>query len=180
FSMWVFTTPAIAQHVYKLAPDDTSSVTYADAANWVGILFGIYNAVSAIYALLLPTIARLTNRKTNHSFSLTAGGIGLISMYFINDPVFLIFSMIGIGLAWGSILAMPYALLASSISAHKMGLYMGIFNFFITFPQIINGFFGGMIVKEIFNGQAIFALVMAGLFMIFGAIAVLKVQESKD
>src|SRR5690606_35419495 len=112
FSMWVFTTPAIAQHVYKLAPDDTSSINYADAANWVGILFGIYNAVSAIYALLLPTIARLTNRKTTHAISLIAGGIGLISMYFISDPFFLIFSMIGIGLAWGSILAMPYALLA--------------------------------------------------------------------
>lgn len=177
FSMWVFTTPAIAQHVYKLAPNDTSSESYADAANWVGILFGIYNAVSAVYALLLPTIARLTSRKLTHAFSLSAGGIGLISMYFINDPNYLIFSMIGIGLAWGSILAMPYALLASSISAHKMGLYMGIFNFFITFPQIVNGFFGGMIVKELFNGQAIFAMVLAGVFMILGAIAVLKVRE---
>lgn len=179
FSMWVFTTPAIAQHVYKLAPGDTSSINYADAANWVGVLFGIYNGVSALYALFLPRIAKITNRKSTHAFSLVAGGIGLISIYFINDPFYLIFSMIGVGLAWGSILAMPYALLAGSISAHKMGIYMGIFNFFITFPQIINGFFGGMIVKEVFNGQAIFALVMAGFFMIFGAIAVLKVDETE-
>ncbi len=177
FSMWVFSTPAIAQHVYKLMPDDTSSSTYADAANWVGILFGIYNGVSAIYALCLPKIAKLTSRKITHAFSLVIGGIGLLSIYFIEDPNLLILSMIGVGLAWGSILAMPYAILSSSIPARKMGVYMGIFNFFITLPQIINGFFGGIIVKEIFGGQAIFALVMAGVLMIAAAISVLYVQD---
>jgi maltose/moltooligosaccharide transporter len=180
FSMWVFSTPAIAQHVYKLMPEDTSSVTYADAANWVGILFGIYNGVSAIYALCLPKIARWTSRKKTHAFSLVMGGIGLLAIYFINDPMMLIFPMIGIGLAWGSILAMPYAILSSSIPARKMGVYMGIFNFFITLPQIINGFFGGIIVKEIFNGQAIFALVMAGVLMIVAAVSVLYVQDKED
>lgn len=180
FSMWVFSTPAIAQHVYKLMPDDTSSASYADAANWVGILFGVYNGVSAIYALCLPRIAKWTSRKTTHAFSLVMGGIGLLSIYFIEDPNMLIFSMIGIGLAWGSILAMPYAILSSSIPARKMGVYMGIFNFFITLPQIINGFFGGIIVKEIFGGQAIFALVMAGVLMIVAAVSVLYVQDKKD
>ena len=180
FSMWVFTTPAVAQHIYKVMPGDTSSVKFADAGNWVGFLFGIYNAVSAVYALLLPAIARATSRKIAHAFSLTAGGLGLLSFYFITDPNMLIISMVGIGLAWGSILAMPYAILSGSVPAHKMGVYMGIFNFFITFPQIVNGLFGGMIVKDLFNGQAIFALVLAGVFMIFGAISVLSVHDEKE
>lgn len=180
FSMWVFTTLAVAQHVYKTAPGDTSSIQFADAANWVGILFGIYNGISAIYALCLPAIARAVGRKAAHALSLTAGGIGLISIFFIEDPRLLIFPMIGVGLAWGSILAMPYAILASSIPPYKMGVYMGIFNFFITFPQIVNGFIGGAIVKRVFDGQAIYALVMAGVFMLLGAVSVLGVEDKKE
>ncbi|WP_423147743.1 MFS transporter [Rubrolithibacter danxiaensis] len=179
FSMWVFTVPAVAQHIYHVPSSDTSSVTYNDAANWVGILFGIYNGVSALYALVLPAISRATSRKIAHAFSLSAGGAGLLSIFFITDPTMLIFSMIAIGLAWGSILAMPYAILSGSIPARKMGVYMGIFNFFITFPQIVNGFFGGMIVKHFFGGQAIYALVLAGILMILGAISVLYVQDGK-
>jgi len=179
FSMWVFTTPAIAQHIYKVMPGDTSSVKFADAGNWVGILFGIYNGVSAIYALLLPAIARATSRKITHAFSLTAGGLGLLSIYFISNPDYLIYSMIGIGLAWGSILSMPYAILSSAIPARKMGVYMGIFNFFITMPQIVNGFFGGMIVEKFYDGKAIYAIVLAGIFMILGAVSVLYIQTNK-
>ena len=178
FSMWVFTTPAIAQHIYKVLPGDTSSVEFADAGNWVSFLFGVYNGISAIYALLLPSIARATSKKIAHAFSLVAGGLGLLSIYFITNPDYLIFSMIGIGLAWGSILSMPYAILSSSIPARKMGVYMGIFNFFITMPQIVNGFLGGMIVKEFYNGQAIYAIVMAGVFMILGAISVLYIRDT--
>ncbi|WP_240534698.1 MFS transporter [Pedobacter aquae] len=179
FSMWVFSTPAIANHIYKVAPGDTNSVAFADAGNWVGILFGIYNAVSAIYALFLPAIVRLTSKKMAHAFSLIAGGAGLLSIYFIQDPNMLIISMVGVGLAWGSILAMPYALLSGSIPARKMGVYMGIFNFFITMPQIVNGFFGGLIVKHFYNGEAIYAIVMAGIFMILGAVSVLYIQDNK-
>jgi maltose/moltooligosaccharide transporter len=179
FSMWVFTTPAIAQHIYKVLPGDTSSVKFADAGNWVGVLFGVYNGVSAIYALLLPSIAKVTSKKIAHAFSLTAGGAGLLSIYFITNPDYLIISMIGIGLAWGSILSMPYAILSSSIPARKMGVYMGIFNFFITMPQIVNGFFGGMIVKQFYNGEAIYAIVLAGIFMILGAVSVLYIQDNK-
>jgi maltose/moltooligosaccharide transporter len=177
FSMWVFTTPAIAQHIYKVVPGDTSSARFADAANWVAFLFGIYNGVSAVYALILPSIARLTSRKVAHAFSLIAGGAGLLSIYFITNPNHLIYSMIGIGLAWGSILSMPYAILSSSIPPRKMGVYMGIFNFFITMPQIVNGFFGGLIVKEFYHGEAIYAIVLAGIFMILGAISVLYIQN---
>jgi maltose/moltooligosaccharide transporter len=179
FSMWVFTTPAVAQHIYHVPAGDTSSTAFADAANWVGILFGVYNGVSALYALCLPALARATSRKIAHALSLIAGGAGLLSIYFVQDPKMLLFSMVGIGLAWGSILAMPYAILSGSIPPRKMGVYMGIFNFFITFPQIVNGFFGGMIVKSFYQGQAIYAIVLAGIFLICGAVAVLYVQDSK-
>lgn len=180
FSMWVFTTPAVAQHIYKVMPGDTTSVKFADAANWVSFLFGIYNGVSAVYALILPAIARATSMKIAHAFSLVAGGAGLLSIYFISDPDYLIYSMIGIGLAWGSILSMPYAILSSSIPARKMGVYMGIFNFFITMPQIVNGFFGGLIVKNFYHGQAIYAIVMAGVFMILGAVSVLYIKRNNE
>lgn len=180
FSMWVFTTPAIAQHIYKVLPGDTSSAKFADAGNWVGILFGVYNGVSALYALVLPSIARATSRKVAHAFSLLAGGAGLLSIYFISNPDYLIYSMIGVGLAWGSILSMPYAILSSSIPARKMGVYMGIFNFFITMPQIVNGIFGGLIVKKFYNGEAIYAIILAGIFMILGAISVLYIQSNKE
>ncbi|MCK5774822.1 MAG: MFS transporter [Bacteroidales bacterium] len=177
FSMWVFTTPAIAQHIYGLNIADTSSDAYNEAGNWVGTLFAVYNAVAMFYALALPFIAAKIGRKLTHSVSLLAGGIGLISFYFITDKDMLLFSMIGIGFAWASILAMPYAILAGSIPVKKMGIYMGIFNFFITFPQIVNGLFGGPIVKRVYESQAIYALLIAGVFMIFGAISVVFVKD---
>lgn len=179
FSMWVFTTPAIAAHVYNLPASDTSSQLYKDASNWVGKMFAVYNAVSAVYALTLPLIVKKINRKRTHAFSLTMGGIGLISIFFIHDRHLLFLSMIGVGLAWGSILAMPYAILSSSIPARKIGVYMGLFNFFITFPQIVNGVFGSPIVKHFFSGQAIYSLVMAGGFMFLAAVSMLFVQDGK-
>ena len=177
FGMWVFTTPAVAQHVYGLAVTDTKSVLYQDAGNWVGIIFGVYNGVAMIYALLLPSIAHKIGRKMTHSLSLIAGAIGLLSIYFITNPPNLIYSMIGVGMAWGSILSMPYAILAPALPLRKMGIYMGIFNIFITVPQIINGLFGGMVVKRIFDSQAIFALIMSGCFLIIAAISVLWVED---
>lgn len=180
FSMWVFTTPAIAHHVFKLSIDDTSSDAFRDAGSWTGIIFGVYNGISAIYALLLPAIARKIGRKKTHSLSLLAGGIGLISMYFANDKSDLILSMIGVGLAWASILSMPYAILAGSIPSGKMGVYMGIFNFFITIPQIVNGVVGGPIVKNIYGNNAMYAIVLAGVLMICGAVSMLYVQDSTD
>ena len=106
-----------------------------------------------------------------------AGGLGLISIYFISDPTMLIFSMVGVGMAWASILAMPYAILAGSIPLAKMGVYMGIFNFFITIPQIVNGIIGGSIVKYLYGGEAIYAIVMAGVFFLMGAVSVLWIKE---
>ncbi len=179
FSMWVFTTPAIAHHVYGLSIDDTSSDQFRDAQNWTGIIFGVYNGVSAIYALMLPKIASLIGKKKTHAFSLIAGGVGLISMYFANDKTDLILSMIGVGFAWASILAMPYAILAGNIPSGKLGVYMGIFTFFITIPQIVNGVIGGPIVSSIYENNAIYAIVLAGIFMFCAALSVLYVQENK-
>jgi len=166
FGMWVFTTPAVAQHIYGLAVTDTNSLSYQEAGNWIGIIFGVYNGVAMIYALLLPAIAHKIGRKLTHSLSLTAGAIGLLSIYFISNPTTLIYSMIGVGMAWGSILSMPYAILAPALPVRKMGIYMGIFNIFITVPQIVNGLFGGMIVKRLFDSQAIYALIMSGCFLL--------------
>lgn len=177
FSMWVFTTPAIAEHVFGVAKGDTSSPLFQEAGNWVGVIFGVYNGVSAVFAFFLPKIAAAVGRKKTHAISLILGGLGLVSIYFIQDKYWLLLSMIGIGIAWASILAMPYAILAGSIPAKKMGVYMGIFNFFITFPQIVNGIIGGPIVKHLYGGEAIWALVTAGIFMFLGAWSVMRVND---
>ncbi len=178
FSMWVFTTDAVATHVYGLSGDYSKTIAYNNAGNEVSDAFGTYNLVAMFYALLLPVIASKIGRKLTHAISLIAGGIGLLSIYFIKDPSMLQWSMVGVGLAWASILAMPYVILSGSIPAGKLGIYMGIFNFFITLPQIINGLFGGFIVKNFYGGQPIYSIVLAGFFLICAAISVLFVYDA--
>jgi maltose/moltooligosaccharide transporter len=180
FSMWVFTNQAVATHVFGLDKNDASSLAFNEAGNWVSFYFGIYNGVSAIYALLLPFIASKVGRKKTHSLSLIAGGIGLISIYFIHDHHLLWFSMVGIGMAWASILAMPYAILGGAIPPQKMGIYMGVFNFFITLPQIFNGIIGGPIVKYVYGSQAIYSIVMAGVFLLVASFCVRFVEDRDD
>ena len=180
FGMWVFATPAIAQHIYGLEFTDSSSKTYQNAGDWVGILFGIYNLVSAFYAFALPYIAKKIGRKKTHAISLIIGGLGLLSIYIMPNENWLIISMIGVGIAWASILAMPYAILAGSISAKKMGVYMGIFNFFIVIPQIINALIGGPLVRYAYNNEAIFALMISGVSFLIAAALVYKVKDVDD
>jgi maltose/moltooligosaccharide transporter len=180
FTMWVYTTPAIAHHVFKLPIEDTNSDTFREAQTWTGIIFGVYNAVSAIYALLLPRIAKFFGKKKTHAFSLIAGGLGLLSMYFAENKYELLLAMVGVGFAWASILSMPYAILAGKIPSGKMGVYMGIFNFFITIPQIINGIVGGPIVKYFYDNNAIYAIVLAGVFMLCAAVSVLYVSDDTN
>ena len=180
FGMWVFTTPAIAHHIYGLPITDSKSEAYQNAGDWVGVLFGIYNLVSAFYAFALPYIAKKFGRKLTHSISLIIGGFGLISIYFVPNEDWLVLSMIGVGIAWASILSMPYAILAGSISPMKMGVYMGIFNFFIVIPQIINALIGGPLVKYLYNDNAIFALVTSGVSFLIAAVLVVKVQDVDD
>jgi len=177
FGMWVFTTDSIATHIFGLPIEDKSSEMYRSAQSWTGIIFGVYNLVSAFYALLLAKIASRIGRKKTHALSLVIGGIGLISFYFAPNKEFLIFSMACVGIAWASILAMPYVILSSSIPAGKMGIYMGIFNFFITIPQILNGIVGGPMVKNIYNNQPVYALVLSGIFMICAAVSVIYVYD---
>ena len=177
FGMWVFTTPAIAYHIYELPLNDSQSQTYQDAGDWVGIIFGVYNLVSAIYAFFLPAIAKKLGRKKTHVYSLIIGAIGLLSIYFVPNEKWLIVSMIGVGVAWASILAMPYAILAGSIPPRKMGVYMGIFNFFIVIPQIINALIGGPMVKYIYGGNPIYALVVSGVSFLIAAALVSKVDD---
>jgi len=184
FAMWVFTTPAVASHVYgvqfengELLKNLANKAAYDAAGDWVGILFGVYNLVAMFFALALPWIAAKTNRKITHVISLICGGIGLISIYFITNQYWLIASMIGVGIAWASILAMPYAILAGSIPPAKMGVYMGIFNFFITIPQIISSLVNGPIVKHLFNSDAVYAILMAGICLLIAAGSVVFVKD---
>lgn len=177
FGMWVFAVPGIAHHIYGLDINDNHSAAYNNAGDWVGILFGVYNAVSAVFAFFLPAIAKKIGRKSTHAASLVVGGLGLISIYFMPNENWLILSMLAVGVAWASILAMPYAILAGSIPPKKMGVYMGIFNFFIVIPQIINAIIGGPIVKYFYGGDAIYALVLSGVSFLIAAVLVVRVKD---
>lgn len=180
FSMWVYTTSAVAQHIYGLPAEDSSSLSFNKAGDWVGIIFGVYNGVSAIYAFLLPSIAAKIGKKNTHSISLIIGAIGLISVYFAPSPNFLIFSMVCVGIAWGSILAMPYAILGGALPENKVGVYMGIFNLFITIPQILNALIGGLLVDHLFGGKPIYSLVLGGISFIIAAICTRFVDDKDD
>jgi maltose/moltooligosaccharide transporter len=175
FSMWIYTTSAVTSHIY--GTKDPTSDLYNQGANWVGVLFAVYNGFAAVVAFLLPVLARYTNRRIAHSISLLAGGLGLISIIIFKTPEMLILSMLGIGLAWASILAMPYAILTGSLPANRMGTYMGIFNFFIVIPQILAASILGFIVKDIFKGESIYALVTGGISMFIAALLILFVKD---
>ena len=175
FAMWIYTTPGVTSHIYGTT--DTTSELYNTGANWVGVCFGVYNGFAAIFAFLLMALAKLTNRKTTHMISLLVGGISFISIYFIQNPTTLMVSFIGIGLVWASILAMPYAILTGALPSNKMGIYMGIFNFFIVIPQIVAASILGFFIKYLFNGQAIYALIIGGISLIIAGVLVLIVQD---
>ena len=178
FAMWIYTTAGVTSHVYGTS--DTASALYNEGANWVGILFAVYNGFAAIVAFGLPVLARYTNRRVTHMIALIAGGIGLISVYFIGEPDLLIIPMLGVGLAWASILAMPYAILTGSLPGNKMGTYMGIFNFFIVIPQIMAASLLGFMVKNFFGGQPIFALVTGGVSMLLASVLILFVKDADE
>lgn len=175
FAMWIYTTPAVTRHVYGAT--DTTSVLYNEGADWVGVLMAVYNGFAAVMAFLLVWMAKRTSRKTVHAISLVIGGLGLLSFYIIKDPNLLLVSELGIGLAWASILAMPYAILTGSLPSEKIGVYMGIFNFFIVIPQITAAAILGFFVKNIFADEAIYALVLGGFSLIIAAVLVKFVQD---
>jgi len=176
FAMWIYTTPAVTHHIYGTT--DPTSALYNEGANWVGFLMGIYNGFAAIMAFVLVWLARRASRKTVDAISLLCGGIGLASFYLVKNPDLLIINELGIGLAWASILAMPYAILAGSLPAEKMGVYMGIFNFFIVIPQITAASILGFLMESFFGNEAIYSLVLGGASMAVAAVMVLFVKDT--
>jgi maltose/moltooligosaccharide transporter len=174
FAMWIYATPGLAQNIANTT--DTSSPAYNEIGNWVGVLFGFYNGFSAVFAFLLPVLAKKTSRPTTHLICLVAGGLGLISFFLFKDKYLLIISMAGIGVAWSSILSMPYSMLTASLPSNKMGVYMGIFNFFIVIPQILAATLLGFFTKHLFNGNAIYTIVLGGCLMIVAAILTLRIK----
>jgi maltose/moltooligosaccharide transporter len=175
FAMWIYTTPAVTHHIYG-ATDPTSEL-YNRGADWVGVLMAVYNGFAAVMAFVIVWIANKTSRKTVHMISLFCGGVALFSFYVIKNPALLLISELGIGIAWASILAMPYAILAGSLPPDKMGVYMGIFNFFIVLPQITAAAILGWYVKHLFDGNAIYALLLGGVSMIIAGLLVLRVKD---
>ncbi|PIW04703.1 MAG: MFS transporter, partial [Cytophagales bacterium CG17_big_fil_post_rev_8_21_14_2_50_40_13] len=175
FSMWIYTTTAVTSHIYGTS--DTTSKLYNEGADMVGNLFGGYNGIAAIAAIGIPFLARKTSRKVTHLICLFCGGIGLISIYFVSDPQYLWLSMIGVGIAWASILSMPYAILSGAIPSEKMGYYMGVFNFFIVIPQIVAAALLGFILQTFFGGETIMILVTGGVAMIISGLLCLRVQD---
>jgi maltose/moltooligosaccharide transporter len=193
FCMWVYTTTALREHTYGLesmdelkrlvaTPEQSAAAMKQlklseDLGDWVGILFGIYNGVSAIFAMLIPVIARKLGKARTHFVALFLGGIGLIITYFMPDKYTMIIPMLFIGIAWASILAMPYAMLSNVIPPARMGIFMGIFNFFITLPQIVSALFAGPIVTHVFGNNAIYALVLGGAMMVIASLITLTIKN---
>lgn len=175
YAMWIYTTAAVTSHIYGTS--DTTSILYNEGANWVGICFAVYNGFAALVAFALPPLAKMTNRKTVHAVSLLTGGVSLAGIYYVSNSTLLLIPMLGIGIAWASILAMPYAILSGALPPKKMGVYMGIFNFFIVIPQIVAASILGFMLNSFFNGEAIYALVAGGVSMGIAALMMLFVHD---
>jgi len=175
FAMWIYTTSAVT--AVHFGSSDTQSVAYNDGANWVGVLFAAYNAFAALAALLIPAMTRRFGLRVSHLVNLCLGGFGLISFLLIRDPQWLLLSMAGVGFAWASILSLPYALLSDSLPAEKMGVYMGIFNFFIVIPQLLAASVLGFLLKTFFANAPINALLIGGVSLIVAGVCTLRVRE---
>ncbi len=178
FLMWVYTTPAVAQNVWNTLPGDSTSAGYNEAGNWVGVIFAVYSLFGALFSMVMARLATRFGRKPIYLSSLIAGGIGLFSMVFVKDQYGLIASMLGVGIAWAAILAMPYAMLSASLPAEKMGVYMGIFNATITIPQITAGLLGGALLS-LLGGHAVYMLGLSGACMVAAGISVIFIKEKK-
>ena len=178
FAMWIYSTAAVTS--YHFGSSDVTSQAYNDGANWVGILFASYNGFAALAALFIPFLANRLGCRFSHVINLTIGGLSLISFLFIRDPAWLIAPMIGVGIAWASILSLPYALLSDVLPTAKMGVYMGIFNFFIVIPQLIAASVLGLVLREFFDGQGIFGLVVGGGMMLLAGLSTLLVDKDAE
>lgn len=178
FAMWIYTTAAVTSVHY--GSSDPTSAAYNDGADWVGMLFAAYNGFAAIAAVIIPWIVRKTSLQISHAINLLLGAVGYASFFFIQDPSYLLLSMVGVGFAWASILSLPYAMLADSLPSKKMGVYMGMFNFFIVLPQLLAATILGSLVAHVFNGQAIYALAMGAVSLVIAAFYGLTVKTPAD
>jgi maltose/moltooligosaccharide transporter len=175
FAMWIYTTSAVTAHHYGTT--DTTSAAYNEGANWVGVLFAAYNGFAAVAAMVIPFLAARIGRRGAHLTCLWLGGLGLISFALVDDPDLLLWSMVGVGFAWASILSLPYAMLSGALPPRKMGVYMGIFNFFIVIPQILAASVLGLLVRIGFDGESIYAVVTGGVLMLLAGLATLRVDD---
>ncbi|HEY6923468.1 MAG TPA: MFS transporter, partial [Steroidobacteraceae bacterium] len=175
FSMWIYTTAAVAQ--VHFGTTDTRSEAFNRGANWVGVLFAAYSGFAALAAVVIPLMVRRFGLRVTHLINLCAGGAGLLSFVAIHDPDWLLLSMVGVGFAWASIVSLPYALLSDSVPAAKMGLYMGVFNFFIVIPQLVAASLLGFLLRVLFGGAPIYGMVLGGIALICAALLVLRVAE---
>ncbi|GGY17043.1 MFS transporter [Massilia dura] len=176
FAMWIYTTSAIADNVFNTT--DAQSAAYQQAGNWVGTMFAMYSGVAALAAFILPVLARATSRKTVHMICLVIGGLSLASVSQIHDRQALMLPMIGVGIAWASILTMPYAILAGALPAKRMGYYMGVFNFFVVIPQIVSSLLLGFITTRFLGGHTASTLALGGGAMLVAAALTLFVHDA--
>jgi len=175
FCMWLYFPVAVARNVF--AASDTASPLYSAGVEWGGICFGLYSAVCFVFSFLLPPLAKAIGRKHTHSLCLVAGGLGLISVAFIHNKYVLLLTMVGVGIAWASTLAMPYSVLAGSLPKEKTGVYMGIFNFFIVTPEIIASLFFGWVMSHLLGNNRLTAVVAGGGFILIAAILMQRVYD---
>lgn len=178
FAMWIYTTAAVAGRHFGAS--DTASAAYNEGANWVGVLFGAYNGFAALAALLIPLMVRAIGLRWSHLVNLWLGGLGLMSLAWIRDPHWLLLSMVGVGFAWASILSLPYALLSDSVPAAKMGVYMGIFNFFIVIPQLVAASALGFVLRTLFDGEPMRVLVLGGASLLIAGACALRVPAASE
>ena len=178
FAWWSSATPAITS--YHFGSSDVTSAVYNNGADWVGILMSSYNVASVVAAIAIPFMVKLLNIKWSHMINLMLGGLGFIAFILIKDPALLVIPMIGVGFAWASILSLPYALLSTILPTKKMGLFMGIFNFFIVLPQILAASILGFLVNKIFSGETIYALVIGGVSMLIASLLTLRVEQPEE
>ena len=178
FAMWIYSTAAVTS--YHFGASEVTGQAYNDGADWVGVLFASYNGFAALAALVIPVMARVLGCRLSHLINLAIGGVSLASFVLIRDPAWLIAPMIGVGIAWASILSLPYALLSDVLPTAKMGIYMGIFNFFIVIPQLIAASVLGLVLREFFGGQAIFGLVIGGVLMVVSGLLTLRVDREAE
>lgn len=179
FLMWFYYTTAVAVNVFK--GQDASDPVYAAGADFGSLTLSFYSVVTFLFALVLPAIADRWGRSITHAVCLMAGAIGLISVNFITDKYWLFGSMVGVGIAWASILSMPYAMLSGVLPKNKVGIYMGIFNFFIVLPEIIASLGFGWLMREVLGNDRLAALTVGGALMVVASlICIVFIKEKKQ